>query len=332
MTRQVRPAEQRGSASTVIGHIVVLRALGLGDLLTAVPALRALRGSHPTATISLAAPQWLAPLVTMIDAVDRLLPTEELAALPHGAAGAGLAVNLHGRGPQSTARLAETAPRSLLAFAHPDLPCTAGGPRWDDAEHEVRRWCRLLEHAGMATDAYDLRLDCGTAPSRSGGAAPVVLHLGASAPARRWPARRWAAVAAALAGDGHPLVLTGAAEDRPAAEVVRRAGRLPGSCSLVGRTTLAELAGLVARAALVVVGDTGVAHLASAFGTPSVILFGPVSPARWGPPPGPHRVLWAGCLGDPHAQQTDPGLLRITADAVLAEARSALSDGDRGSR
>jgi ADP-heptose:LPS heptosyltransferase len=68
----------------------------------------------------------------------------------------------------------------------------------------------------------------------------------------------------------------------------------------------------------VVCGDTGIAHLATAFGTPSVVLFGPVSPALWGPPARPwHRVLWAGGVGDPHARDPDPGLLSIDVGAVL---------------
>jgi ADP-heptose:LPS heptosyltransferase len=80
-----------------------------------------------------------------------------------------------------------------------------------------------------------------------------------------------------------------------------------------------ELAALVADARLVVSGDTGIAHLATAFVTPSVVLFGPTPPFTWGPPgSGPHVALWAGRLGDPHGQTIDPGLLAITVDDVLA--------------
>jgi ADP-heptose:LPS heptosyltransferase len=84
--------------------------------------------------------------------------------------------------------------------------------------------------------------------------------------------------------------------------------------------TLEELCALVSAARLVVSGDTGVAHVAYNYSTPSVVLFGPVSPAVWGPPgQGPHVVLWHGDgTGDPHGRTTDPALMLIGVGEVLA--------------
>ena len=89
--------------------------------------------------------------------------------------------------------------------------------------------------------------------------------------------------------------------------------------------SLLELFALVARARLVICGDTGVAHVASLYRTASVLLFGPVSPSRWGPPAdGPHRVLWHGDgTGDPHAPAPDPALLRIQVTEVIEAAEAA---------
>lgn len=91
-----------------------------------------------------------------------------------------------------------------------------------------------------------------------------------------------------------------------------------------------ELAALVAAAGRVVCADTGVAHLATALRRPSVVLFGPVAPALWGPPPDRprHVALWAGRSGDPHAMRVDAGLLEIgVADVLAALRRLPVEDG-----
>jgi ADP-heptose:LPS heptosyltransferase len=77
---------------------------------------------------------------------------------------------------------------------------------------------------------------------------------------------------------------------------VAQAARLPATAVLAGRTDTRRLAALVAGARLVVSADTGVGHLATAYGTPSVVLFGAESPERWGPPVdrARHRALWHG--------------------------------------
>ncbi|GGP72051.1 glycosyl transferase [Saccharothrix coeruleofusca] len=283
-------------------RVLALRALGLGDLLTGVPALRALRRAFPDAEITLAAPAWLADAVRRIDAVDRHLPTEGL--VPVRCDEPDLAVNLHGRGPQSTELLRATRPRELIAF----------GPRvpWPDDVHEVVRWCGLLEAHGIAADPDDLRL-----PPPGDRTSAIVVHPGASHAARHWPARRFAEVARALGPD---VVVTGSAAE---ADLVRAVA--DGKPTAIG--PLASLLDLVATARLVVCGDTGVAHVATAYGTPSVVLFGPVSPALWGPRSGPHRALWHGTTGDTFADRPDPGLLRISAAEVLAASYEALGGG-----
>lgn len=311
---------------------LALRALGIGDLLTGVPALRGLAAGFPEHRLLLAAPAWLAPLVALIGAVDQHVPVGELEPLPHALAGVDVAVNLHGRGPQSHRLLLQLEPHRLVAFAHPQLPATAGFPTWRPGEHEVARWCRMLQEHGIAADPADLRLPPPSTP------APVeavsVIHPGAKSGARRWPAERFAAVARAEADAGRQVVVTGSADERPLAEQVAAAAGLGPAAVLAGRTDLAELAAVVAAAGRVVSGDTGVGHLATAFGTPSVLLFGPTPPQAWGPPPevrDRHRVLWHGRTGDPLGETPFPGLLEITVPEVLQELSVlAASEGRSG--
>jgi ADP-heptose:LPS heptosyltransferase len=104
---------------------------------------------------------------------------------------------------------------------------------------------------------------------------------------------------------------------------------IPRARNLAGRLSVAALAELIAGAALLLAGDTGPAHLATAYGTPSVLLFGPTSPVRWGPviDLDRHVVLWHGGTGnaDPHADQLDPALARIKVAEVLAAAFELLA-------
>lgn len=299
--------------------VFVLRALGLGDLLTAVPALRALRRAFPEHRTVLAAPGWLAPLVALCGAVDELLAHPGLQPLP--ARRADVAVNLHGRGPQSHALLDALHPVRRIGHAMSDQGRDRphwDGPYWDEELPERDRWCRLLGWHGIAADPDDIHLAAPDVANPLPGA--VVVHPGAAHGAKRWPADRYAAVAGALHRTGRPVAVTGSTAERPLAEQVAAAAGLPPSAVLAGRTGLAELAALVRGAAVLVCGDTGIAHLASTYHTPSVVLFGPVPARHWGPPAsGPHVALSVDAHrhGDPFADGPDPALLGVDVDTVL---------------
>lgn len=319
-------------------RLVVLRALGLGDLLTAVPALRAIRAARPDHEIVLAThPRW-EPLVGLTEAVDALYPTQGLDPLHWTGPAPDSAVNLHGAGPQSHRLLAALRPEELLAF-----DCALAqhdGPVWRDEEHDVHRWCRLVAQGWSSpAEPSDLKLapPTGSEAENAGPAGPpnvVVLHPGAAHPARRWPTDRFAAVARWSHGHGLDVRITGSAAERDLARSVAVQAGLGVEAVVAGRTSVDGLAALISRARLVISGDTGIAHLAFAFGTPSVTLYGPISPALWGPPlDGPHVALWNGVASNqPFAATVDPALLSIGPDAVLAAAEKLLTSGDRLSR
>jgi ADP-heptose:LPS heptosyltransferase len=309
--------------------VLVLRALGLGDLLTAVPALRGIRRALPRHRVVLATPASLAPLALLSGAVDQVIDTCGLEPLAGRCASPAVAVDLHGRGPQSHRVLQAVRPGRLVAFGCAEAG--VAGPPWREREREVARWCRLVRDGlGGDPDEEELRLPVpGTGPPLEGA---VVVHPGAAFPSRRWPPEHFAAVARALAGDGERVVVTGTPEEVPLARRVAGTAGLTSDAVLAGRTDIQEMAALVAVARLVVCGDTGTAHLASAFGTPSVVLFGPVSPTAWGPPPGrpQHVVLEEGAgYGDPWGDRPDPALRRITVPRVVEAARALLDASPR---
>jgi ADP-heptose:LPS heptosyltransferase len=294
--------------------LLVLRALNLGDLLVAVPALRGLRRRYPEHRLVLAASAALEPLALRTDAVDEVLPHRGLDA--PDIRSPDVAVDLHGVLPLSILALRGTEPGRLVAFACPEAG-HRDGPPLRDIEHETAKWCRLVAWDGARARPDDLLLAAPDGASPRPGA--TVVHPGAQYGSKRWPAHRFAAVARALAGDGHDVVITGSAAERPLAGAVADAAGLPDTSVLAGRTDLHQLLVLVAGAALVVSGDTGVAHLATAYERPSVVLFGPASPRIWGPPAKDrHAALWHGTEErETLTDVPDRALLAITVDEVL---------------
>lgn len=297
--------------------LLILRALKLGDLLVAVPALRALRRHYPGHRILYAGPAWLAPILELTGCVDELLDVAGLEdPLPVPASGSDVVVNLHGRGPQSHHRLDALEARERIGYA------AAGwfGPAWQEDLHERVRWTNLLNWYGIPADPLDFRLLEPTLPSACPGA--VVVHPGAAYGSRLWPAERFVAVVRKLSTKGHQVVLTGSSGERERVASIASEAGLPASAVLAGELELGEFAAVIAGAALVISADTGAAHLASAYARPSVTIFGPAPSQQWGPPAGPHIVLTDESLrvGELFGSTPDPALLAIQPAQVLAAA------------
>jgi ADP-heptose:LPS heptosyltransferase len=301
--------------------LLAYRTLFLGDFLTGLPALRGLRDAFAAHELVLAVPPALRTLAALSGVADRIVATPELG-VPNVRRPA-LAVDLHGNGPASRNAVRATGADCVLGYALPaDRP--GSGPAWIEGEHEVRRWCRLLAWWGIPADPDDLDLTLPTEViARAPGVAEnaTVIHPGASAPARCWPAQDYAAVARSERARGHEVVITGTRAERPLARAIATAAGLDPAGVLAGRTPdPVDLAAVIAVCGRLVCGDTGPAHLATALRRPSVVVFGPTPPSQWGPPRDRpwHRVLWGGRSGDPHGRHVDDSLLEIAAADVAA--------------
>ncbi len=178
-----------------------------------------------------------------------------------------------------------------------------------DADHEIVRWLRLVNAVG-ATAATHLEFPLAPADWAeadrvlgSQGVDPerpvIVLHPGSRVAAKRWPAESFAEAADCLAPRLRAqVVITGGEDELPVACEVARAMKSDVSV-VAGNTSLGGLGALLSRARLVLTNDTGPSHLAVAVGAPSVTLFGPTDPARWGPlDTRAHAAVWSG-PGDP---------------------------------
>ncbi|MEU0081119.1 HAD-IIIA family hydrolase [Micromonospora tulbaghiae] len=183
-----------------------------------------------------------------------------------------LALLLRLAGVPRISAVSDDYPGSLLDVRH-RVP--AGVP-------EPERALSLAAAAGFALPDHDepaLRVRTGPDPEPPGGAY-VVVHPGASVPARACPPDRWTRIVAALAADGRRVLVTGGPDERELTAQVAAAGGV----DLGGTTDLAGLARLLTGARCLVVGNTGPAHLAAALGVPVVSLFAPTVPfGQWGP-------------------------------------------------
>jgi ADP-heptose:LPS heptosyltransferase len=292
--------------------IAVVRALALGDMICAIPALRALRARFPAAHLALIGLPWCEELVRRFPAyLDELIVFPGFPGIPEvdfdprrtTAVLAqmqdrrfDLAVQLHGSGHFINDFLALLGAERLAGF----VPAGVGplreaeGDTWvpyPASGHEIDRLLALPAALGAPVDrglefpvtdrdraaAARLLADAGVEER------PVaVVHAGGSRPERRWPAARFAAVADTLAENGLRIVLTGTDGEAAATASVAAAMRAR-PVDLTGRTSLGALAGLVRMARLVVANDTGVSHLAAAIGTDSVTVFSASDRERWAP-------------------------------------------------
>jgi ADP-heptose:LPS heptosyltransferase len=302
-----------------IDKILIFRALQLGDMLCAAPALRAIRAHFPRSGLVLVGLPWAAAFVArfghLLDGFRSFpghpgLPEQE----PDLSAWTDfldairgerfdLAINLHGAGSITNPIVESFGARRCAGFV------PSGAPRPDpalfltypDRGSEVHRLLRLAEHLGCAAlgeqlefpldveDRIALREALGTEARVLGPL--VVVHPGASVPERRWPVERFAAVADGLAATGLRVVLTGTGGERGLTSAVADAMRYTPT-DLAGRTSLGSVGALIESAALLICNDTGVSHVAAALRTPSVVLSTGENPARWAPADARlHRVL-----------------------------------------
>jgi ADP-heptose:LPS heptosyltransferase len=224
-----------------------------------------------------------------------------------------LALVLRTAGVRRISAVSVDYPGSLLDVRH----------RVDDDLPEPERALSLARAAGFELPPGDDGRLAVRRPLPPVAHAPgyVVLHPGASVPARSWPAESCAEAVEALVDAGHRVLVTGGPGERALTAAV--AGRR--GVDLGGGTTLAEMAALLDGAAVVVVGNTGPAHLAAAVGTPVVSLFAPVVPAeRWAPYGVPTVLLGdqsAACAGSRARECPVPGhpcLTSVTAQDVVA--------------
>ena len=278
-----------------VSRIVVLRGGGLGDLIFAIPAMAALKAAYPAATITLLGTPVHKGLLEALKS-----PVDEVVVLPFAEGvrpgeedpeelerffaqmrrrNFDLAVQVHGGGRYSNPFLLRLGARHTVGTRTADAASLERTIPYLYYQHEP---LRALEVAGFA-GAFPVDLEARLAPADGGGAPDaadgdagqplVVIHPGATDPRRRWPAAKFAELAATCAADGSRVVIIGDSSEQDLAEGIVAQAASAGVRSAAGALNMAGLVALLAKADVVVANDSGPRHLAQALGVPTVGIF-----------------------------------------------------------
>jgi ADP-heptose:LPS heptosyltransferase len=331
-----RPFLQRHDLSSV----VVFRALQLGDMLCAVPALRALRAAVPRAHIALAGLPWAQQFADRFSGyIDEFIPFPGHPLLPEQpvqheglarfytslcARKFELAIQLHGSGDVSNDIVNGFGARAMAGYCRGEqvvrdrsilLPYPETGA-------EPERLLRLMEALGAEPAGMHLEfplspqdeeeLDASGLAKDLRDAPYFCIHPGARQRDKCWPPRQFAEVGDRLAAEfGLRPVLTGSASESDlTAEVAAHMHHKP--VNAAAPISIGAMAVLMRKASLLLCNDTGVSHIAAGLKLKSVVVFSKADIARWAPlDRHSHRCIW-----DPDAQR---------AAVVLQHARALLS-------
>jgi ADP-heptose:LPS heptosyltransferase len=322
-----------------IESVAVFRALQLGDMLCAVPALRALRGALPNARITLVGLPWAQQFASRFsNYIDDFIPFPGHPAFPEQpcredlipaffqamqARNFDLALQMHGSGQVSNQIIGTFGAAAVAGCAAAGTPADpACFVEYPDYGPEPLRLLKLTEFLGAPTldtrlefpitadDRQELRASA-VAPDLTAGSY-ICIHPGARFRDKCWPPQRFAEVADRLADEfGLRVVLTGSAKEADLTAAVAAQMKHEAIDTAVP-LSIGAMAALMRDARLLVCNDTGVSHIAAGLGLPSVVVFSKADIQRWAPLDRDlHRCLW-----DPQGMHTA---------AVLDHARALLS-------
>ena len=325
--------------------VLLVKTSSIGDVVHTLPAVTDAAQAIPGLVLDWVVEEGLAPIPAWHPAVRRVIPValrrwrrQPVAALRSGALRRFAAALRRERydavvdaqglyKSAAVARLARGIRHGLdRRSAREPLAALAYRRRYDIAtgDHAIRRVRALMAAAlgyPVPETEPDAGLDHAAFPSPNSNGPVVVFLHGTAWPTKRWAVARWREAAADLAGRGFAVRLPWADEtDRDRATAI---ADTIGGAEAVATPTLDAAAALLAHAAGVIAVDTGLAHLAAAFGVPAVTLYGPTSVGLTGTL-GPAQMHVAASLDCAPCRRR---LCRIAADAAAPPPCLAAIDG-----
>jgi lipopolysaccharide heptosyltransferase II len=290
-----------------VRHVLVVRLRSIGDTVLSTPSLIALKQFLPHAEVDILLEDWVAPLLDGFDAVDsvlavgssnsaRLITARSIRRRKYD-----VVFNLHGGTTATFFTFASGAPHRIgfkyyqYAFFHNILVGSSVDFWKRERVHSVEQQLALLGSVGVPVSA-DLRTGLAVTPSAleslerkfAAGSRPLndvgrfaLLHPAAAFATKQWPVQNFARTAEFLNEKGIAVVAIAAKGERQVLHDLQTKSTAP--ILTFDDLTLPEISALASRAALFVGNDSGIAHIAAAVGTPSVVIFGSSNRDHWRP-------------------------------------------------
>jgi len=291
-----------------IKKIAVFRALQLGDMLCAIPALRALHHAYPNATITLLGLPWAQSLTERFphyihafkhfpgfpglpeQRVDEKAFVHFLQEVQHERFD--LILQMQGNGSIVNPMVELFGAKHTAGFCLKDDYCPDENLflEYPAGIHEIERHLQLMQHLGIATCGTDLEFPLYKKDYEAYEQLGLALqtqryacvHPGSRGAWRQWPTEHFATLANYCAAQGLQLVLTGTKDEIELVDAVAK-NLQTGAVMAAGKTSLGAAGVLIKNARLLISNCTGVSHIAAALETPSLVISMDGEPERWGP-------------------------------------------------
>jgi ADP-heptose:LPS heptosyltransferase len=290
-----------------INKIAIFRALQLGDMMCAIPAIRALRMAYPEAEITLIGLPWAESFIERFKKYfDKIILFPGYPGLPEQPFNEqefemflkkarsekfDLLIQMQGNGTIVNPLLLQFGAKNIAGFYNEEsfvdsplfMPYPASGS-------EIYRHLLLMQHLSLPLQGDHLEFPLSQKDLLDYKALTlpveekkfICVHAGSRGSWRQWPPKYFAAIADYCIDEGFTVIITGTKEESDiTGEVIKCMHRLP--IDLTGKTSLGALAVLLKNAFALVSNCTGVSHIADAFDTPSVIISMDGEPERWSP-------------------------------------------------
>ncbi|MEZ5427240.1 MAG: glycosyltransferase family 9 protein [Pyrinomonadaceae bacterium] len=298
-----------------VKHVLVVRLRSIGDTVLATPSLLALRRHLPEARIDVLLEDWVAPVLDGFGAVDNVIRVSKkskdrirLARLLRRTQ-YDVAFNLHG-GTTSTFLVRASGAKHRVGFSNYQYGflynhrLSSASDFWEQKKtHSAEQQLALLGFTGVPVKDkpkthLDVTEDALTSIEkrikseiRNPKSKIAMLHPAAAFATKQWAAENFARVAGFLSEKGFQVMAVAAKRERPVLDELERSART--EVLAFDDLTLPEITALASRAAVFVGNDSGIAHIAGAVGTPSVVIFGSSNRDHWRPwTDAPHQIVY----------------------------------------